>query len=1262
MVTPQRRAVILTALPIERTAVLEHLREHREEVHPRGTVYQRGVFDERSDPWEVLVAEIGAGNEGAAAEVERALDHFNPQVALFVGVAGGIKDLTHGDVVASTKIYNYESGKERTKLFETRPEVESPSYALLQRARAEAGSPDWRQRIRPGGQPPTPALPEAKVGPIAAGPKVLASTRAETFKFVRQHYGDAIAVEMEGHGFLLGVRMNHPVHGIVIRGISDLVGDKNAARDVHRQPIAARNAAAFAFQLLAKLTDLPPGQPALSADLGEDWQRQHLEDARRTAGPRYSSQLCVGTPLHDVFEALCGTEAWFASLQPRGRKLCKAIKHWSRAVDTRDSHTWGAPFPEHLQQEGYAVAEALHVLGNSFVDLTERKEGASPGAAAAAGAVLPRLRELYQSLRQDLESRHGEGTADSAHFRQFEASYQCAFPAANVDAAKELVALLEGLEVWGRSGVGRAAGAKGILLAGVAGAGKTHAICDVAHHRAARGLRTAVLFGEHFKSADEPWDRIRQLLGFGPIARDDLLAALDTAGRESGGPFLLCIDGLNESRPRGYWRDWLSALAGQAARYRNVRLCVSCRSTYEQLIVPEGHGLERVEHGGFAGMENTACREFFEYHGLEPPVAPSFHPEFSNPLFLRLACQTLKAAGHCRMPTGWHGINTALKAFVGEKNKAFAQEYERDERERVPRRAMDEFMGEVERAKKVYLGWALANAAVERARPQGLAGPSILDWLVREGLLITDADPDRHGPDAEDVVRVAFERLGEHLFADRLLGKVRPDGLTAAIESGALAFAFSDGAAVLANRGMVEALSIQIPERVEFALELIDVLPGGAPRDRVLSATVAALPWRDPQHMTDRTCAIAFEALTTPGMCYETFDNLLAIACQETSPDALWLEGLLRRQSMPQRDGFLCGYLHERAGVSSAVDRLLRAPFEVDAGSVPEPVLVRWATILLWFCVAADRRVRDWATKGLVAINAAPADGVGGPGQAVRDRQRRVRRRAVPLRGLRHPATRAGRRGGVVRRRGRPRGFVRRPARVPERTDPRPRAVHPRTRRTRRRASRRHRPRRRPNPASERVAAGDAVRGRRRALPRIKAGLPEAAHELPARRLLHLPAVPAGALRARHPPHGNGALGLAPRHRRDGVRREGAGGLRRSHDLPSRRREGQARVGGADRQEVPVDRPGPLGRPTGRSRGARESYVGVRSGRRAPDLQTRPRNRPQPAGNEPVAGKGGPFMVDAGRLRLCRAVRPVQRRVGGARGRRSPVIEAPQRR
>src|SRR6516225_388846 len=108
-------------------------------------------------------------------------------------------------------------------------------------------------------------------------------------------------------------------------------------------------------------------------------------------------------------------------------------------------------------------------------------------------------------------------------------------------------------------------------------------------------------------------------------------------------------------------------------------------------------------------MENTACRHFFMHYGLEPPVAPSFHPEFSNPLFLRLTCETLRAAGQRRMPTGWHGINTALKAFLKEKNKAFAREYDRDERERIPERAMHEFIAEVERTQRVYLPWSDAD-------------------------------------------------------------------------------------------------------------------------------------------------------------------------------------------------------------------------------------------------------------------------------------------------------------------------------------------------------------------------------------------------------------------------------------------------------------------------------------------------------------------------------------------------------------------------
>ena len=115
-------AVILTALPVEYLAVRSHLRDLQEEMHPLGNVYERGKFATNAYEWEVGVVETGAGNAGAAVETERAITYFKPDILFFVGIAGGIKDVTIGDVVAATKVYGYESGKVGEQ-FSMRPEV-----------------------------------------------------------------------------------------------------------------------------------------------------------------------------------------------------------------------------------------------------------------------------------------------------------------------------------------------------------------------------------------------------------------------------------------------------------------------------------------------------------------------------------------------------------------------------------------------------------------------------------------------------------------------------------------------------------------------------------------------------------------------------------------------------------------------------------------------------------------------------------------------------------------------------------------------------------------------------------------------------------------------------------------------------------------------------------------------------------------------------------------------------------------------------------
>lgn len=242
----QRTAVIVTALALEADAVRAHLADVKEEVHDQGTVYFVGNFD-ADVKWRVAFLVAGQGNQTAAAEVERAIVHFKPQVILLVGIAGALKDLNLGDVVAADKIYGYERGKAADE-FLPRPSFGLSTYPLIQRAQAEAMKAEWIQKIKPNAPD---RAPTAVVAPIAAGEKVVASMDSPEFKALRKYTSDAVAVEMEGAGFLAGAHMNHGVNALVVRGISDRIEGKGEADAGGSQPRAASHAAAFAFQCLA---------------------------------------------------------------------------------------------------------------------------------------------------------------------------------------------------------------------------------------------------------------------------------------------------------------------------------------------------------------------------------------------------------------------------------------------------------------------------------------------------------------------------------------------------------------------------------------------------------------------------------------------------------------------------------------------------------------------------------------------------------------------------------------------------------------------------------------------------------------------------------------------------------------------------------------------------------------------------------------------------------------------------------------------------
>jgi nucleoside phosphorylase len=233
--------LVVTAKDLEAAAVLDFLVATDEELDVDGTLVEIA----RLGDLRVGVMTTGPGNIAAATMTAAVATTHKPHAVVFIGIAGGIKDVSLGDVVVATKVYGYESGKETDDGFETRPEVARSDHALVQRAHRISRDGAWRHRAGLG---PTDSS-RSFVAPIAAGEKVIASRRSEVVSRLRRTYGDALAVEMEGSGALdAAYRVKTP--GLVVRGISDLLDDKAAADASGSQPRAAKNAAAFALEVI----------------------------------------------------------------------------------------------------------------------------------------------------------------------------------------------------------------------------------------------------------------------------------------------------------------------------------------------------------------------------------------------------------------------------------------------------------------------------------------------------------------------------------------------------------------------------------------------------------------------------------------------------------------------------------------------------------------------------------------------------------------------------------------------------------------------------------------------------------------------------------------------------------------------------------------------------------------------------------------------------------------------------------------------------
>lgn len=685
--------------------------------------------------------------------------------------------------------------------------------------------------------------------------------------------------------------------------------------------------------------------------------RDQYKDARAAAGGRYRPELQVDIPIQELLE----------SAAKRG--------HFSGKVDAeivRLRMDWEEARP----LQGLLAAPSLLVLGSvkgvldsadswssDSVALPARLSALTDALAKAAGAI-----DALEGAADDADDEIAETSTETDR-----ASRRSARPLSYREETSALRRLSEPIRNLRRhlgSPEANLFSGRALFMTGDAGAGKTHLLLDACGRALDNERPFVVLFGDQF-GPGPLWPQLASQLGLPPgIAKAELLGAIEACGAAADDSrFVIAVDALNETTDSSFWPRVLPELASAIARCDHVSLVVTVRSTFVDIVDPEGRRRSDFvlsTHHGLSGRESEATRLYFTHYGMEAPRYPLLSPEFTNPLFLQLYCETHQDDGH--PPQGAssrvhvferlvsHSLDQVARALASSATPV-SQAIARSDAQSVLDALLDAMAVAGGEALPLDEALSVANAAPHNE----LEGAKVLAQLEASGLLA--AAPIRFDSELRLGIRATFQALADYLLLRR---RWEAAGLTDCPDH-----AFVEWLAE-ASWGVQEAAAVWMPELTGVELRNV-VRPAetdGYEAKRLDALTLRTLVYRSTDSISDHTIEVVNRCLQSDLVgATEVFSQLAAVAAIPGHPlNADLVHAYLEGLKLADRDALFGVAAYDALATDGPYRRLAEWARN---GPYPtyDPSVVELAAVpLVWLLSSPNRPMRDWITKVLVQL------------------------------------------------------------------------------------------------------------------------------------------------------------------------------------------------------------------------------------------------------------------------------------------------------
>lgn len=511
-----------------------------------------------------------------------------------------------------------------------------------------------------------------------------------------------------------------------------------------------------------------------------------------------------------------------------------------------------------------------------------------------------------------------------------------------------------------------------LILKGDAGIGKSHLLADVITSRNKEGSHSLFLLGQHFVTEEDPWTQIKKKLDI-TCSSQQFFGALNAKAEASKQRIILFIDAINEGKGRYFWPDNILGFAQNIKKYPWLGLVVSVRSSYSGLLLPEELTSKGeficTTHYGFTDVEYEATKIFFDNFGIEQPSIPLLHPEFLNPLFLLLFCEGLSKAGYSRIPKV-QGLTDIIGFFINSVNQRLSKpnQFDYPISINVVEKAISAIMSKKFNTPDKVITYEEALIELNTLSQTYGIKSGLLDSLVSEGVfsknLFWVSESERY----QEGIYLAYERFEDHMMAKFLLDK-HPNVKDEFIEGGVYYKLFSDNNTCYQNKGLLEALSIQIPEST--GTELYDFAPHVKGEYPVIESFVQSLLWRNIKSADENMIDYINEEVLAYDDTQDLFwDTIISLSSNpEHFFNSKFLHKNLYQKTLAERDGWWTIYLKGVYDGNSAIKRLIDWAWnDCDKSHISPESIKLTAIALAWLFTTTDRKLRDEATKALVCL------------------------------------------------------------------------------------------------------------------------------------------------------------------------------------------------------------------------------------------------------------------------------------------------------